>query len=75
MHPNPLKDLEFELAYLALLTRDGLKPLSRWEKPFDRSAEEALHALDLKTRVVKRTVRTGQRTRELLSSGHGSPPV
>ena len=28
-----LKQIDFELAYLVLLTCQGLKPLSRWEKP------------------------------------------
>lgn len=37
-----LKTLDFELAYLALLTREGLKPLSRWEKPLDPSGLDAL---------------------------------
>jgi hypothetical protein len=63
-----VRKLEFELAYLSLLTREGLKPLSRWEKAFDRSAEEQLQALGLKTRVVERSVQSGQRVRELLFS-------
>jgi len=64
----PLRHLEFELAYLSLLTREKLKPLSRWEKPLGGEAVEALQALGLKTRAVDRTVRTGKPVRELLLS-------
>jgi ribosomal protein L37AE/L43A len=63
-----LKNLEFELAYLSLLTREGLKPLSRWEKGFDGATQESLQALGLKTRVVERSVQSGKRLRELLFS-------
>jgi hypothetical protein len=59
---------EFELAYLAALTQAGLKPLSRWEGTFDSRAEDWLHALGLKTRVVERSVQSGRRVRELLLS-------
>ncbi|HEY5912595.1 MAG TPA: hypothetical protein VJA21_18495 [Verrucomicrobiae bacterium] len=63
-----LKSLEFELAYLSLLTRNGLKPLSRWEKPFNSATEECLRRLGLKTRVIERSVQTGELVRELLLS-------
>lgn len=63
-----LKNLEFELAYLALLTTEGLKPLSRWERDFDRATEEILQGLGLKTRTVERSVRSGRRLRELIFS-------
>ncbi len=63
-----MRTLEFELAYLSLLTSEGLKPLSRWEKPFDHAAEDALHQLGLKTRVVERSVQVGRPVRELLLS-------
>ena len=68
MNTTHLKNLEFELAYLALLTRAGLKPLSRWEDRFDGRTEQTLQALGLKTRVVERSVRSGRRVRELLFS-------
>ncbi|UCD48577.1 MAG: hypothetical protein JSW27_13705 [Phycisphaerales bacterium] len=54
-----LKGLDFELAYLALLTREGLKPISRWEKTLDEPALEALREIGLLTRPVRRRVRTG----------------
>ncbi len=63
-----VRNLEFELAYLALLTRKNIKPLSRWEKPFESATEDALHELGLKTSVVERSVQTGRRVRELLFS-------
>ena len=68
MKTSPLKNLEFELAYLSLLTKEGLKPLSRWEKAFDSTTEESLRRLGLKTRVVERSVQSGRRLRELLFS-------
>ena len=74
MNTNPsfdasvLRGLEFELAYLASLTRAGLKPLSRWEKPFGPATQQALHELGLKSRVVTRTVQSGKRLRELIFS-------
>lgn len=62
------KHLDLELAYLAALTREGLKPLSRWETNFNRTTEEILHELGLQTRAVERTVQSGKRLRELLFS-------
>jgi len=55
-----LKTIDFELAYLALLTCEGLKPLSRWEKPLDPSGLDALHKIGLLTRAVHRKVRSGK---------------
>ena len=55
-----LKTVDFELAYLALLTREGLKPLSRWEKALDEPNRQALGQFGLLTREVHRKVRTGQ---------------
>ena len=68
-----LRDLEFELAYLSLLAKEGLKPLSRWEKPFDGATEECLRRLGLKTCVVNRFVQTGKPVRELLMSVSDQP--
>lgn len=55
-----LKEIDFELAYLALLTGEGLKPLSRWEKPLERRALASLQQLGLEVRQVQRTVKTGK---------------
>jgi hypothetical protein len=63
-----MRGMEFELAYLALLTQRGLKPLSRWEGPWDAPAREMLRALGLRTRVVRRATRHGGEVSELLFS-------
>lgn len=55
-----LKAIDLELAYLALLTREGLKPVSRWQRPLDEPALEALKRLGLQTRQLRRTVRSGK---------------
>ncbi len=55
-----LKEIDFELAYLALLTCEGLKPLSRWEKPLDGDGLELLHKMGLFTKQIRRTVKTGK---------------
>lgn len=68
MNTSHLNRLEFELAYLALLTKEGVKPVSRWEKCFDGTTEETLNRFGLKTRAVERTVESGAPRRELLFS-------
>jgi len=55
-----LGSIDFELVYLALLTREGVKPVSRWEKQLDESGIRALRQIGLRTRQVRRTVRTGK---------------
>ena len=55
-----LKEIDFELAYLALLTRKGLKPLSRWEKPLDDHELGLLKQIGLLTKQIRRTVKTGK---------------
>jgi hypothetical protein len=59
-----LKAVHPELAYLALLTRAGLKPLSRWEEPLDEPALAALRQMGLLSRQVPRTVATGKELTE-----------
>jgi hypothetical protein len=59
-HIKGLKEIDFELAYLVLLTREGLKPLSRWEKPLDDHGLGLLHQLGLITKQIQRTVKTGK---------------
>jgi len=61
-----LKTVDFELAYLALLTREGLKPLSRWERPLDPPDLDALHEVGLLTRAIRRKVRSGKAFTETL---------
>lgn len=54
-----LKTVDLELAYLAILTREGLKPLSRWEKPLTGTELDVLNHLGLQTRSIRRRIRTG----------------
>ena len=59
----------FELAYLALLTVEGIKPASRWEKPLEAEAAHALsEKLGLHLKVVPRTVQTGREIHEAVFS-------
>jgi len=62
-----------DLAYLAWLTRVGLKPLSRWEAAFDSGLVGALGGLDLQTAVVHRKTLAGGPVRELLFSRSSDP--
>ena len=59
-----LKSVDFELAYLAMLTREGLKPLSRWQEPLDESAWNALKNMDLSVERIERKLRSGKRFEE-----------
>jgi len=68
MYADQLKRLGFDLAYLSLLTKAGVKPLSRWEKEFAPETEEILRDLGLKTQTVRRSVRSGKEVRELIFS-------
>ena len=61
-----LKEIDFELAYLALLTCQGLKPLSRWEKPLDGHGLELLQQMGLLTKQIRRTVKTGKEVVETI---------
>jgi hypothetical protein len=63
-----LKEIDFELAYLALLTYEGLKPLSRWEKALDQNGVELLRRMDLVTKQVRRKVKTGAEVIETIFS-------
>jgi len=61
-----LKEIDFELAYLAVLTREGLKPLSRWEKSLTDGDLELLQQTGLITKQVRRTVKTGMEVVETI---------
>jgi len=63
-----LKEIDFELAYLALLTKEGLKPLSRWEKPLDDNGLQLLQRMGLLTKQIRRTVKTGKEVIETIFS-------
>lgn len=55
-----LKNIDFELAYLALLTHEGLKPLSRWEKPLGEPGQAVLTRMGLHVERVHRKLRSGK---------------
>lgn len=63
-----LKEIDFELAYLAALTREGLKPLSRWEKSLTDDDLVLLQRMGLLTRQVRRSVKTGREIVETIFS-------
>lgn len=67
-HIQALTEIDFELAYLALLTCRGLKPLSRWEKPLADDGLELLQQIGLLTRQVRRTVKTSKEVVETIFS-------
>lgn len=67
-YTQALKEIDFELAYLALLTFEGIKPLSRWEKPLDNHALSLLRRTGLLTKQVHRTVKTGKEVVETIFS-------
>jgi len=68
MNPETLKYFEFDLAYLALLTQNGLKPLSRWEKPVPAGLEAALDDLGFESAYVRRRLQNGGTTTEFIFS-------
>ena len=70
---NGLKRIDPELAYLAVLTAEGLKPLSRWEKPLDASDLNLLGELGLLTKQITRTVKTGRRIIETVFGRSAAP--
>jgi hypothetical protein len=63
-----LKQLDFDLAYLALLTGEGIKPLSRWEKTLDSGVLELLQQMGLLTKQIRRSVQTGKEIIETIFS-------
>ena len=73
MHLIRSDGLPFELAYLASLTRSGVKPLSRWERPVSPAFPRALRGLGLKTRTVERCVQNGKHIREVVFSTRCEP--
>jgi hypothetical protein len=62
------KTLGFELSYLALLTKENVKPLSRWENGSPLSTIKALRKLGLTTRIVERKLLNGNTKTELVFS-------
>jgi len=63
-----LKEIDFELAYLAFLTHEGLKPLSRWEKPLEDKELQLLEKMNLLTKRITRIVNAGREVQENIFS-------
>ena len=63
-----LKKIDFELAYLAMLTYEGIKPLSRWEKELENGGLEALREIGLLTKHIRRMTATGKEIVETVFS-------
>ena len=63
-----LRNIEFDLLYLGLLTKEQVKPLSRWEGEFRRTEIKALKSLGLKTKTVERYLASGRIFQELIFS-------
>jgi hypothetical protein len=68
MDDRYLAHLEFELAYLALLTKYKIKRLSRWEKRLDPEATAILRDLGLEVGHVERRLFLGRKTYETVFS-------
>ncbi|MCK4447435.1 MAG: hypothetical protein KAW56_10190, partial [Candidatus Marinimicrobia bacterium] len=62
------KKLGFELSYLALLTKEDVKSLSRWEGSINHKKIKALQNLGLRTNVIERKLLNGGTTAELIFS-------
>jgi len=63
-----MKQLEIELAYLAMLTQEGIKPLSRWESALPLRATQTLEKLGLSVARVPRLLRNGSWVEEVIFS-------
>jgi hypothetical protein len=62
------KKLGFDLSYLALLTKEDIKPLSRWEGSINHKKIKTLQNLGLRTKLVERRLLNGSTTSELIFS-------
>ena len=63
-----LRQLDFDLAYLAMLTKERIKPMSRWEKPVDINTHRILKRYGLRTAVVTRRLMDGTPVYETIFS-------
>ena len=68
MNELGLSTLPFELAYLALLTRSGVKRLSRWEHALAEGQTSVLRRLGLSVAPVTRRTLLGGKTSEIVFS-------
>lgn len=63
-----LKPLGFDLAYLAMLTKAGLKPISRWEPEITELQFNILAEYGLRTRKIRRLALTKYKVCETIFS-------
>lgn len=63
-----LRNIEFDLLYMGLLTKKQVKPLSRWEGESGWTEIKALKSLGLKTKTVERCLQSGRMSEELIFS-------
>lgn len=68
-----LRNIEFDLVYLGLLTKEQVKPLSRWEGEFGSGEIKALKSLGLRSRSIERRLESGRRIEELVFSRSDEP--
>jgi hypothetical protein len=71
METPDIKNLTFELAYLTLLTKTGLKPLSRWEAVLKDEDRQLIESLGLSTAYVNRKLTNGSKKTEFVFSRSG----
>ncbi|MCK4306293.1 MAG: hypothetical protein KAY24_18780, partial [Candidatus Eisenbacteria sp.] len=64
MSVSGLTRLDFQLAYLVLLTRHGLKPLSRWERRLSKEEHNIIRASGMALDTVGRRTRIGRKVVE-----------
>ncbi len=60
--------IEFQLFYLGFLTKEKIKPLSRWEKRINKNQLRFLEELGLKIDLIPRKVLTGKTVYETIFS-------
>jgi hypothetical protein len=73
MNERLLASLPFELVYLAFLTKNGLKRLSRWEAPLKLEERRALSGLGLHVAEAGRRTLLGSHTKETVFSARPEP--
>jgi hypothetical protein len=71
MNERHLVHLDFELAYLALLSKYKIKRLSRWEGRLSTFQTSILRDLGLEVAEVRRRLLFGRKTHETVFSSHG----
>ncbi|MBN2000553.1 hypothetical protein JW935_23595 [candidate division KSB1 bacterium] len=61
--------INFDLVYLALLTKAGLKPLSRWENRLHQAEIDLISKMRLESAYVNRLLKNGTQKTEFLFGG------